>query len=300
MGLLSKFKKGGGFLHNVDGVIVDYKVTDDPDFGGEAPARKEGAFVPLWVELTVRQDGSDTPDTTHLFAGDSADFIISEDGHTLEPVEGASFWGSTAFARFYESLVEHGLPDVDIEDGAPITFEHMINWRVRFVQVKDEEAMARAAKNAAKSKGKINAAGQRKGKDGKYYDIRTLEVSAVYGEADATPVGKPPTARRGRYGSRLAEAEATVQSERRQAAASTSGLAAFAEETLLAILGDAKNNTLSKTDLNLAITRRLIKDARREDVRRYLYDDANLEALAADGTITYKKSGKAQTISLVE
>jgi len=305
MGLLAKFKKGGGFLHNVDGLVVGYSFTTQPDFGGdrEQPERKEGDFTALWCALTVRTDGSEANETTHLFAGSGDDFVISEDGLSLEPVNNASLWGNTAFAQFYESLVQHGVEDVDIEDGEPLNFGHIIGARVRFVQEKDEEAMKRAAKGAAKSRGRINAQGQKKGKDGKFYDIRTLRVSEVYSTGNTIPTeGKPSggskTAAAAKPAAKAVVKGRPSQTAAAQAAATDGSIAEFAEDTLVEILGKEKGKKISKTKMNLAVTRALPQDDRREDVRKYLYDDTNLEALAERGVITYDKASKEQTIAL--
>jgi len=295
---MDKFRKGGGgFLNNVDGEVVDLIFTDNPDFGAKAPERKEGDFTALWGALTVQQDGSEEPDTTHLFAGSADDFVITEDGHGLQPVDGAELWGSTPFYRLYSSMVEHGLDDVEPAEDGTLDFSHIAGHRYRFVQVRDEEAMARTAKTYRKSRGKINEKGQRKGKDGKYYDLRALEVSEVY-DGDA-PAPKAARTARPVVGKATAPVKPAARGKAPARGNGEADIAEFAKATLLDILGSAKGNTISKSGLNLAITRKLVKDARRDDVRRYLYDDSALEAIEADGEIEYDKSGKAQTITLV-
>jgi hypothetical protein len=285
MGLLDKFKKGGGgFLNGVDGVIVDYQFTDSPDFGGAGASAPRGTFASFFCALTVRQDGSDADETTHLFVGSAEDFVISEDGHELQPVENAALWGNTAFAGFYESLVTHGLEDIDPEEGAALNFTHMIGARCRFIQVKDEQAMERAKKNARSSRGKINEQGQKKGKDGKYYDIRTLQVSAVHSTGDA-PASKP-------------NGKPAAKASGKPALAAANRLAEKAQATLVAILEAEKGNSLSKSKLNVAVTRALQKDKDRDEVRKLLYDDETLDTLVDAGVIEYDKSSKQQTISL--
>lgn len=297
MGLMDKFKKGGGgFLNNVDALIVGLKFTTEPDFGTEAPERAKGDFTPLWVELTVRVDGSEEDQTTHLFAGSADDFVITEDGMGLEPIEGAMLWGSTSFARLYGSMVEHGLEDVEPEEGEPLSFAHVVGARCRFVQVKDEEAMKRAAKNAAKSKGRINAQGQRKGKDGKYYDIRTPEVTEIY--STGNDVSAPKKGKGAKPAPKQAGSVKGAALAKPKIVKQDTDISDFAVETLIDILGDEKDNAISKSKLNLAITKKLVKDPRRDDVRMFLYEDANLLAIAEAGVITYDKASKAQTIAL--
>src|SRR5205814_4190301 len=160
--------------------------TTEPDFGGEARQQTERAdkSTPLWVKLTVKQDGAEANESTHLDAGAADDFVISDDGHTLEPVDpSAKLWGGTSWLKFVESYIANGGNDIEWEPGQPITFTELLGKRVRFAQVKDEERMARSAKDFKAGKGKAkqyyNAEGQKKGKDGKFYDQRTLQVSQV-------------------------------------------------------------------------------------------------------------------------
>lgn len=298
MSLRDRFRKGGGgFLNNVDGLIVDYRFTTEPDFGKEAPARqrKEDDVTPLWVELTVRQDGQEKTESTHLYAGAADDFVISEDGKTLSPAsDDAMLWGGTAFLQLYGSLcdnAEEGF-DPDVEAGQDLNFEHIIGARVRFVQVKDEDAMKRAAKKAGQSKGKINAQGQKLGKDKKYYDIRTLQVSEVYSlgnEVDApAPAAAKGKAGRPTQGQVKGSTKTTSPSK---TAKGDGDIAEFAEVTLLQLIGASKTKSLKKSDLNLAVTRKLVNgdEDQREAVRIFLTTEANLKALAESGSISYDK-----------
>jgi hypothetical protein len=309
MGLLDKFRKGGGgFLNNVDGLVTDLRFTTEPDFGGEAKARKEGESTPLWAVLTVRVDGDEKGDqATHLYAGAADEFVISEDGRSLTPaVDGAMLWGGTAFLQFYESLVKGDETiDVDAEEDGTLNFSAVVGVRARFIQVKDVEAMARAAKKAGASKGKINAQGQRKGKDGKFYDQRALQVSEVYStgnEVDAAeeaPKAKGATRPTTKTTSPSKGAVAAKPVAAKAAKVVANAVGDFAEVVLLDILGGAKNNTIKKSELNLAVTRKLVKDDRREDVRKYLFEDANLAAIETAGKIVLDGTGSAQTITQV-
>lgn len=296
MSLRDRFRKGGGgFLNNVDGLIIDYRFTTEPDFGTDAPARqrKDEESTPLWVELTVRQDGQEKTESTHLYAGAADDFVISEDGKTLSPAsDDAMLWGGTAFLQFYGSLCDNAPEkfDPDVEAGDDLNFEHIIGARVRFVQVKDEDAMKRAAKKAAQSKGKINAQGQKKGKDGKYYDIRTLQVSEVYSlnnEVDAPAPVKGKSARP-TQGQVKGSTKTTSPSK---SAKGDGDIAEFAEVTLLELIGASKSKSLKKSELNLAVTRKLVNgdEEQREAVRIFLTTEANLKALAESGSISYDK-----------
>lgn len=291
MGLLDKFKKGGGgFLNQVDGVIAAFAFTTEPEFGGNGgnQSAPKGDGTPLWVALTAQVDGAEKPETTHLFAGYNADdFVISEDGSSLTPaVDGASLWGGTAFAQFYESAVTNGLTDVEpAEDGTMNFGAALVGARVRFVQVKDDAAMKRAAKNFRMSKGKVNEQGQKKGKDGKFYDIRTLQVEKVYSEGNT--VAAPATGKKAMATKTAAKPAAAGKKPAAAKAQPTEDVSEVAEAALAEIL--AKNeNGLQKTKLNLAVTRHLVSHPQREAIRTYLADENNLNALAEAGVITYE------------
>lgn len=315
MGLLNKFRKGGGgFLNNVDGVIVGGKFTDAPDFGNEPKGDKTSDFTSLWYALTVRQDGSDQDETTHLFAGSADDFVIGEDGQSLTPVEGAAgLWGGTAFYLFYNSFVEQGGaegPDPD-ENGGVYDFSALVGHRVRFVQAKDEEGQRRNAEAFKKNKGqarkKFNAEGQTKGKDGKYYDVRTLQVAQVYGTVDVTgstsAKGKP--AAKGAAAKSTAPAKAAAGKKAAPVApANSDDIADFAEQVLVELLSSAKDNKLPKSKLNVGVTRLFVTEPYkdriddRDPVRKSLYDDDFLATLVEKGLITYDKSGRDQVVAL--
>ena len=179
-GISSKFKRGGGgYLNGVDGVIRSLTFTTEPDFGKGAQA-SSGDKVMLWGVLTLQQDGEEGEETTHLFAGDSEGFVISEDGKTLTPTsDDVQLWGDTALMQFYESMVANDFEDTEVGADGSLDFSGVENQRVRFVQVKDEKLMERSAKTHLKSKGKINELGQKKGSDGKFYDQRTLQALAA-------------------------------------------------------------------------------------------------------------------------
>lgn len=296
MGLLDKFKKGGGgFLNNVDGLIVAGGFTTDIPGGGES----KGSFNSLFYRLSVRQDGADGVDETSLFAGSADDFAISDDGQSLE---GGSLWGDTVFGRFYASLVANGLEDPDVEDGDPLTFDHIVGVKARFVQVKDEEGMKRAAKTYKASKGKINELGQKKGKDGKFYDQRSLEVSKVY--STGNDVDEPEAPVKGKGGKANPPSKSAKPAAGKSAKKTDENeLKEFTQEVVKGVLETAKGNKLAKTGLNVAITRYfqqpdLKNDDRRDAVRKMAYDDAFLQEMAEEGMITYAKSGRDQVLEL--
>lgn len=314
MGLRDRFKRGGGFLNNVDGLIVGLKFTTTHDFG-DGPKEQQvaaGKETPLWVEISAKADGSDKIESTHLFAGGADKFVISEDGTSLTPSEdGASLWGSTAFDNFYISYVDNKGSDPEPGEDGTLNFGHIVGARVRFVQVKDEAAMKRAAENFKKNKGNakkiFNELGQKKGNDGKYYDIRTLQVSQVYSEGndvEAAPAGKAqkPTGQQkstSRTNGTGKPATAGTKAAAGKKADPAYDVAEDSKAVLLDLLTAAEDNSVTKTELNGLVTRHLVKEpVRREAVRKYLINDENLAALAAENVISFAKVGKDQVIGL--
>jgi hypothetical protein len=141
--------------------------------------------------------------------------------------------------------------------------------------------MKRAAKNFRTSKGKVNEQGQKKGKDGKFYDIRTLQVEKVYSEGNA--VG-PQSAKKTTAKPAAKPAPAGKKPVAKSAPAEdVTDAATIALTEILAKNADG----LPKTKLNLAVTRHLVAHPQREAIRTFLADDANLDTLAEAGVITY-------------
>lgn len=305
--LRDKFKRGGGFLNNVAGLITKLRFTTEPDFGKGAttPKVEAGKETPLWAEISARVDGSDKIESTHLFAGGADKFVIGEDETSLTPTEdGVALWGNTAFDNFYASYVDNKGSDVDAGDDGTLNFGHIVGARVQFVQVKDETATKRAAENWKKNKGNakknFNELGQKKGSDGKYYDIRTLQVSEVFSEGndiDATPAKGTPAKKAG-PATKAAPAKAGKPAAK-QTPASDYDVDADAFEVLVTLIGKAKDQKLKKNDLNAAVTRELVNEpVRREAVRKHLADEATIQAYVDNGSITFTKAGKDQIIAL--
>lgn len=274
----SSFKKGGGFLNNVDGVIAGYQFTDE--FNGVAftpgrdPKTKKEKFHSLYAVLSARIDGADEDITTTLFVGAFDDFDISEDGHVLTPVEdGRELGAGTSWAKFITSLVEAGFPEGNLPEDS-IDFSSIIGTRVRFKQQTDVEGTKRLGKRKDK-------------KTGKEYDRQDLIVETVYD----LPGSKPATAGKGKA---KPAAAAAGKVKAKPAAAETEEDGVDIQElsgtTLVAVL-EANDGTIAKAKLGLQILKQLgTKHPQREDVRAFLADDANLATLAEEGLITYNKA----------
>ena len=72
-------------------------------------------------------------------------------------------------------------------------------------------------------------------------------------------------------------------------------IAALAHETIYAILGGAKNNTIKFNDLKLKVTTALMGNPLRNPVRTYLENEENLLRVP---NVTYDQAGKNREISL--
>ena len=279
---LSGFKKGGGFLNNVDGVITGYKWSDTPPGDGEKSSK--GDFTPLFFVLSARPDGADEDVTTSLFVGDADLFEISEDGLTLEPLkEGAGLKEGTSFYTFLESLITAGFPETNfVDDPAIINFEPMIGTRVTFVQIKDTKGMERAAAKYKTSNGKFNEKGQRKDKKtGKFYDLSSPGVSAVL----ALPGADGPKASKGAAKGAKASTKAKDEPE-------TDDMNDEAVEALMGVLEDA-DGSIARAKLTVAISKKVgLKNPNREALRKLTFSE---DFLATEQGWSYDK--KKQTIT---
>src|SRR5579862_3247587 len=118
MGMMDRFRKAGGFLNNVDGLITDLTFTNAPDFGESSREQKAGEFTPLWLTLTTRTDGAEKAETTNINMGGGDDFVISPDGHSLIPSsKDAMLWSGTPGFRFIASGYANGIPEPNPEPG---------------------------------------------------------------------------------------------------------------------------------------------------------------------------------------
>jgi hypothetical protein len=258
----SSFKRGGGgFLNQVDGVITGYEFTDE--FNGEpfkaGKVNGKDKFHSLYCLLSVRVDGADEDVTTTLFVGGADDFEISDDGHTLTPVEeGRELGANTAFAKLITSLVEAGFPETNLPEDV-INFESIIGVRSRFVQRTDVEGTKKLGKRKDK-------------KTGKEYDRQDLVIDQVY-SLPGTETAKPAAAKAGKPA-------VAAKAGKKAAVAAAPGVdvAALATETLTTILAEA-GGSISKAKAGMKVIAKLMKHAQREDVRKFLFSDENLSAI---------------------
>lgn len=281
----SSFKKSGGFLNNVAGVISDYQFTDEfngePFKAGKDPKTKKEKFHSLFFLLSVRVDGADEDVTTTLFAGDADKFDVSEDGHALTPSEdGFELGQGTPFHKFLASLVENGFPDSRLPE-EELDFSCILGTRIQLTQKEDVEGTKRL--------------GKRKGKDGKEYsrtDLVVTDVLELPSEGKGADKGKKtaakPAVKAGKSKAKPAEEEEEELAP----------LAEAATTTLLEILG--KTNPIAKGKVRMTILSKYTKHPQRDEMIKYLFDDNNLTELAGadDAVITFEKT--TGLISLAE
>lgn len=263
----SSFKKSGGFLNGVDGVISGYQFTDEFNgvafVAGKDPKTKKERFHSLYTVLSVRVDGADEDVTTTLFTGGADDFEITDDGHTLSPIEeGRELGANTAFAKLVVSLVEAGFPESNLPEDV-INFESIIGTRARFEQRVNVEDTKKLGKRKDK-------------KTGKEYERQDLVITQVYELASKSGKTAPKAPVKG-----AKSAKPAVQD-----------ISELAGKALLEIV-QAAGGSITKAKLSMkTLTTPLLKgNPNRDAVRKFLCDgDDNLEAIAETGIVTYDKS----------
>ena len=281
----SQFKKGGG-IWNGEGTITGYEYTTEHPFATGTPRKgKKSDFNPLYAVLSARMDGADQDQQRVLLAGSSDDFEITEDGKNLTPVEeGFRLSADLGWGKFIASLVEGGLPETALpEDDADFSCAGIIGTRVRFKDQINEEATKKY--------------GKRKAKNGKEYSLTDLMVDTVLELPQPAGKANGKSARPG--GKATATATATRGKATAPAAPEVDGLA---KDTLTEVLTEADDNSVPKQKLRMKVFAKFNakhpQREQRDDVIKYLYDDANLAALVEEGVITYDPSDKQQIIAL--
>lgn len=274
----SQFKGGGGFLSDVDGVLVNYEFTDEYPGADEKPrkSKKDDDFRPLYAVLTVKVDGAEDEVTTTLFAGSADDFEIENDGHSLVPedpqggVSKNSDWG-----KFVASAVENGFPEEELPEDE-INFESLLNKRYRFGQeVVIDKKTGKARQRVAK-KGKFA---------GKSFDVTRTVITAYYGEAD----GKASKSSKGDKASKGKDTKTKGKKDDNEA------LYEIADPALVSILEAAKDHKVQKVKLSMKILNALLKHKNREALREMMLTDEYLER---ENGWTY--DADAQVVELAE
>src|ERR1035437_2339409 len=167
----SSFKKGGGFLNEVDALITGMTFESGDTYPIKKGPRKGEEFTPLSLTVSARVDGADEDVSKRLLISDATRFgEVSADGTTLATPDGQTISAFSEAGIFINSLVNpveggDGFPEARLaEDDTEITFAPIIGTRVRFVQ------QVRTGTRAKMDKGK----------DGKEWPARDLVVARVY------------------------------------------------------------------------------------------------------------------------
>lgn len=279
----ANFKKGGGFLDGVVGVITDYQLTDE--FNGEPydPTKKIKDYKTgkpvapphtLNVLLSVVPDGAEEAITTNLRAGNFEEWEVSEDGHVLTPVEdGRALSGNSAWAKLMSSLEEAGHPtgvqSDDAEEGT-YDFTPIIGSRCKFEQRVDAERTSKFGPRKDK-------------KTGRTYDRRDLVVSEFY---EIVEVGSGKSSKKAAKVGPVKAAGGKLNGKISKPEPIDDDLEAFTKETLLNILA-AAGGPLAKNKLSTKVLTTIPKDPRREDVRKMVFSD---EFLSQEDGWTYNKA----------
>lgn len=271
----SSFKKGGGFLNNVDGVITGYEFTTTfPGSDGKRESKSD--FNPLYAVLSAKVDGADEGVSTTLFVGNADSFSIEDDGKTLVPVEEGYELGANAeWSKLITSLCENGDGKFSEEDlpEDTINYEAIIGLRVRFVQVdvvgKDGKVKTKVSK-----------------KDKKTYNVTAVQVAKVHGRVEEEKKGKAgKSAGAGKAAGKSTAGKASKAPSVRDEA-----------EAALAQVLEKSGGSIAKSKLRMKLLSLLTgKTDNRDEIIKWLYDDANLASI--DG-VEYDPTDKAQTISV--
>lgn len=313
---MSLFRKpgGGGFLNNVDLRIVGYGF-ESKEWESDNPKAKNSTYHTLTMRLDVLQDGADDavqqflragffyPDTTTI--SDDGLTLLNEDGEELErPVIDED----SEAGRFLSALIEKGFPESDLSFG---NFEAIIGRRIRTIKEVDRDEQirigrARLVKKLGPAKGKAASeedafeAGKRQDKKdkSKSYNLDFLSVAEVYDADDWTPdsKGKKKTA-----GKPAKEEKVPAKAGKPSKKAAEPDLDEKAVEVLTAILSEAKNNTVLKTQLTGKIVAYAMEndmeDAERDALRKIISSD---KFLATEQGWTFDAKDKKQPVTLGE
>lgn len=279
----STYKKGGGFLDNVDLTLVDYQFTDE--FNGEPfKAGKikgtDGKLVEkphnLNCYITVRVDDAEENTSTTLKVGKFDDYLVSDDGHVITAADGGecNINQNSATAKFFASLVrpnngEAGFDETLFSDDPnSIDFRPAMGHRVRTIQ-------RPLGEEQLKSIEKLGASRLKKSKDGKEYKRTELVVDQYYGPAEVATQSKKSTAKTtkpatGKQTTRTAPAPVATP-------AGDSDLDTLAQLTVQDLVVEAGEAGIAKSKLSMKVLNKLMKHELREDVRKWVFSDENLK-----------------------
>lgn len=286
MGRQAAFKVGGGFLNGVDGVIVNYEFTDE--FNGKAydptPVKGKVPFHSLFSKLSVRVDGATEDTTTTLFVGDADKFAVTDEGHTITPVEdGYRMGGSTSWSKLissWEKAAETGAENESYDEGV-YNYEGIIGSRARFEQQNYSAAELARLKAAGKPTERVGKPGTPSA--GKKFPLQDVVVTQVYELAAA--VKAAPKAAAGKVAAgKKAAAAAPVQEV---------DIVALAGVALAEIVKKAGGTIQTgKIGVQVLLAPSLKGNSAKNAVREFLTDDSNIQAITEDGVLGLEFNSK--------
>lgn len=275
------FSGGGGILNGSDGVILDYQITTDPKV-----FETSGEY--FYNVLTIQEDGKDRVTVQPLFMGGTpANFTVSADGHQLTKDGEEGFIGrksanSDFTASFERAQEEAGETDIgaaeDTGDDRVIDFTPLIGARCRFEQMPLSEAELAELKKA----GKKTYRQDRKDPSKKWPLTKTV-VTRFYGRQAVKAAGKP-----------TGKSSTVAKGGKPNGAAVD--IAALAQEAVVSILGDAKNNSLKLSALSTKVLQHFMNgplSAHKNAIATFVSDEDNLSQMEG---IEY--NAKSEVVSL--
>ncbi len=279
----SGFKKGGGFLNNVDAVWTSYRFTDDfngepfkdgkitfTDKSGQKKTMDKPHSLNAYLGFTL--DGAeDEVFTTLKVAGDFDEWEVSEDEQTIAPVDGEKgLSANSAFSKFIYSLCNptdetEGFPEDRLPEDA-INYSACLGTRMRLVQRADAE--------------RTKEFGKKKTKQGKEFDRTDLLVETIYElpavggkvKGKATPVVK-------------GKGKPTPQAP---------DLSDIATDALRQVI-EANGGSIQKSRLRVKLLTLLKDEDQRDEVIKLIYDDKFLAAV--DGVAYDKAKGTLDAVA---
>src|ERR1035437_1764952 len=138
----SSFKKGGGFLNEVDALITGMTFESGDTYPIKKGPRKGEEFTPLSLTVMARGDGADGDVSKRLLISDASKFgAVSADGTTLATPDGQTISAFSEAGIFINSLVNpveggDGFPESRLgeNDDPEITYRPVGGRGVRFIQ----------------------------------------------------------------------------------------------------------------------------------------------------------------------
>lgn len=263
--------KGGGYLNNVAGVIQSIEFV-----GGSSGENEYGPWLTYSARLTILADGAEKSVQQYAPAGFlRGTNVVSKDGRRIEGTDPYTLDGNTPFGKFVVSLVEgdgNRFPENRLGDLR--SYEAVDGTRVMFERKTDEEETKRRGMRVYT------------GTDGKEHEVPQdvlliKEVLALPGvKVGTTGAAKKPTA-----------------------AASAPAVSADATDAALkAILGSAKDRTLSRSKVSSSVIGYALKagldGTSREAIRTQLSSDAYVADAVERGLIVLDGEGKSASLIL--